>query len=79
MPSSKSTERVSVAMALLKLDRAGFGAVKGCRAGVYCGGNKLRDATRALRDLFSTSRFAEEPTEMTLRISKLQLCGGRMR
>lgn len=78
MPPAKSKERISVAMALLKLDHAGFQAIKSCRAAIYCGGNKLQDEIQALRDLFSTSLFAKESTEMTLRIFKLELCGGRM-
>ncbi|CAN8191723.1 unnamed protein product [Coccothraustes coccothraustes] len=52
--------------------------MKSCRAAIYCGGNKLQDEIQALRDLFSTSLFAKESTEMTLRIFKLELCGGRM-
>lgn len=76
MPPAKSKEQISVAMALLKLDHAGFQAIKSCRA--YCGGNKLQDEIQALKDLFSTSLFAKESTEMTLRIFKLELCGGRM-
>lgn len=78
MPPAKSKERISVAMALLKLDHAGFQAIKSCWAAIYCGGNKLQDEIQALRNLFSTSLFAKESTEMTLRIFKLELCGGRM-
>lgn len=80
MPHAKSKERISVAMALLKLDHAGFQAIKSCRAAILpgCGGNKLQDEIQALRDLFSTSLFAKESTEMTLRTFKLELCGGRM-
>lgn len=78
MPPAKSKERISVSMALLKLDHAGFQAIKSCRAAVYCGRNKLQDEIQALRDLFFTSLFAKESTEMTLRIFKLELCGGRM-
>lgn len=78
MPPAKSKEQISVAMALLKLDHAGFQAIKSCGACIYCDGNKLQDEIQALRDLFSTSLFAKESTEMTLRILKLELCGGTM-
>lgn len=80
MPPAKSKERTSVAMAPLKLDHAGFQAIKSCRAAaaVHRRGNKLQDEIQALRDLFSTWLFAEESTEMTLSIFKLELCGGRM-
>lgn len=78
MPAAKSNERIPVLMALLKLDDAGFQAVKTCRASVYCGGNKLQNEIPALRHLFSTSLLAKASTEMTLRIFKLELCGGRL-
>lgn len=78
MPPAKSKEQISVATAVLKLDPAGFQALKSCRACIYCGGNKLQDEMQALRDLFSTSLFAKESTEMTLRIFRLELWGGRM-
>lgn len=78
MPPAESEERTSAVMALLELDRAGLQEIKSCRACIYCGGNKLQDEIQALRDLFSASWLVKESTEMTLRILKLALCGGRL-
>lgn len=76
---AKSKEQIPVVMALLKLDPAGFQAIKSCQAPTYRGGRESRDETPALEDLFPAPSFAEEPAEMSRRSASPERCGERTR
>lgn len=78
-PPAKSKEQIPVVMALLKLDPAGFQAIKSCQARTYRGGRESRDETPALEDLFPAPSFAEEPAEMSRRSASPERCGERTR